>query len=94
MFSHVSGGPAGDACMEDYDNDTIINRYDNCPNNSLVWTTDFRNHEMIPLDPEGSAQIDPIWQIHHNGSEMVQTENCDPGIAVGELDFSTEYFPR
>lgn len=84
LSAGAAGGPSGDACFEDFDNDTVINRYDNCPNNSQVWTTDFRNYEMIALDPEGVAQIDPIWHIRHNGSEMVQTENCDPGIAVGE----------
>lgn len=49
-----------------------------------MWTTDFRKYETIALDPEGEAQIDPKWQIHHNGAEIVQTQNSDPGIAVGK----------
>ncbi|XP_053597826.1 cartilage oligomeric matrix protein isoform X2 [Microplitis demolitor] len=82
------GGGFGDACWDDNDNDTIINTRDNCPNNSQVWTTDFRKYEIIALDPEGEAQIDPKWQIHHNGAEIVQTQNSDPGIAVGFDSFT------
>ena len=32
----------GDACWNDNDNDTVKNLLDNCPNNSLIWATDFR----------------------------------------------------
>ncbi|XP_034942857.1 cartilage oligomeric matrix protein [Chelonus insularis] len=82
------GGIFGDACWNDYDNDTVLNTHDNCPNNSQVWTTDFRKYEIIALDPEGEAQIDPNWQIHHSGAEIVQTINSDPGIAVGFDSFT------
>ncbi|KAK0074870.1 hypothetical protein PV325_007692 [Microctonus aethiopoides] len=85
---NTRGGIFGDACWNDYDNDTILNSHDNCPNNSQVWTTDFRKYETIALDPEGEAQIDPKWQIHHNGAEIVQTQNSDPGIAVGYDSFT------
>ncbi|CAD6234250.1 GSCOCG00007686001-RA-CDS [Cotesia congregata] len=82
------GGIFGDACFNDNDNDTIANPHDNCPNNSQVWTTDFTKYEIIALDPVGDAQIDPHWQIHNKGAEIVQTQNSDPGIAVGYDSFT------
>ncbi|XP_015584860.1 cartilage oligomeric matrix protein [Cephus cinctus] len=73
----------GDACWNDNDGDDILNKYDPCPNNSLIWATDFREYLTINLDPEGKAQIDPEWKILSNGSEILQSKNSDPGIAVG-----------
>lgn len=74
----------GDVCQHDWDNDTVGNLVDICPNNSRVWATDFRKYDTIALDPYGKTQEDPIWEIHHNGSEIYQTMNSDPGIAVGK----------
>jgi len=75
----------GDACWNDNDNDTVINSHDNCPNNSLVWTTDFRKYFTVALDPYGTAQQDPVWRIHHEGAEIQQLLNSDPGIAIGRF---------
>ncbi|KAJ8673743.1 hypothetical protein QAD02_005005 [Eretmocerus hayati] len=78
----------GDACFDDNDNDKVQNLIDICPNNSRVWATDFRKYDTIALDPYGRTQEDPIWEIHSNGSEISQTMNSDPGIAVGVDSFN------
>ncbi|XP_011637397.1 uncharacterized protein LOC105427393 [Pogonomyrmex barbatus] len=87
----------GDACWNDNDNDTIINIHDNCPNNSLIWATDFRKYTTIALDPRGTAQLDPVWKIHSQGTEIQQLLNSDPGIAIGpdeltNVDFEGTFY--
>lgn len=82
--SHVEDS-IGDACWDDNDNDTIPNIHDNCPNNNLVSSTDFRRYKTIALDPVGTTQEDPIWRMHHDGAEIQQLVNSDPGIAIGKL---------
>lgn len=70
-------------CADDWDLDSIPNYLDNCPNNSRIFSTDFRTYQTVVLDPEGEAQIDPNWVIYNKGAEIVQTQNSDPGLAVG-----------
>lgn len=84
---HFIDDGIGDACWNDNDNDTVINTKDNCPNNSLIWATDFRKYTTINLDPYGESQKDPVWQILHDGAEIWQLLNSDPGIAIGEFIF-------
>lgn len=76
---------SGDACWNDNDNDTVKNLLDNCPNNSLIWATDFRKYTTVALDPIGTAQVDPVWVIHHEGAEIQQLYNSDPGLAIGNV---------
>ncbi|KMQ94456.1 cartilage oligomeric matrix protein [Lasius niger] len=83
----------GDACWNDNDNDTIINTRDNCPNNSLIWATDFRKYTTIALDPFGTSQQDPLWEIHNEGAEIRQLLNSDPGIAIDYCALVNSFHP-
>ena len=59
----VSGNGVGDVCEKDFDNDTIVDTIDVCPENAEVTQTDFREYQTVVLDPEGDAQIDPNWVV-------------------------------
>ncbi|XP_068140578.1 cartilage oligomeric matrix protein isoform X2 [Drosophila tropicalis] len=77
----------GDICEDDEDLDGTPNSIDNCPNNSMIHRTDFRTLRTVLLDPVEDSQADPHWEVHANGSEIVQTLNSDPGLAVGSDAF-------
>lgn len=83
-----NGDGIGDICELDWDKDNVPNYLDNCPNNSLIYSTDFRTYQTVVLDPEGESQTDPNWIIYNKGAEIVQTINSDPGLAVGYHSFS------
>lgn len=42
MFLFFSGDNCGDVCESDWDLDNTPNYLDNCPNNSKIFSTDFR----------------------------------------------------
>nr|XP_032519767.1 cartilage oligomeric matrix protein [Danaus plexippus plexippus] len=79
----ANGDGVGNVCDNDFDGDNITNALDNCPNNSRIFRTDFRKYMTVRLDPEGTSQQDPRWQLAHEGAEITQTLNSDPGLAVG-----------
>ena len=78
----------GDACEYDNDGDGVTDMQDACPNNANIQRTDLSHFQLIKLDPEGSAQIDPHWIVRNRGQELVQTINSDPGLAIGKLTVS------
>lgn len=86
-LNKILGDGRGDACQCDTDNDTRCDNVDNCPNNSLIYQTDFSKYQTVVLDPEGVSQIDPVWEIFNQGAEITQTQNSDPGLAVGNDKF-------
>ena len=63
FLSITSGDGVGDVCEKDFDNDTIVDTIDVCPENAEVTLTDFREYQTVVLDPEGDAQIDPNWVV-------------------------------
>lgn len=58
-----TGDGVGDICESDFDQDTVIDRIDVCPENAEITLTDFRAYQTVVLDPEGDAQIDPNWVV-------------------------------
>ncbi|KFW89592.1 Thrombospondin-4, partial [Phalacrocorax carbo] len=83
-----NGDGVGDICESDFDQDTVIDQIDVCPENAEITLTDFRAYQTVVLDPEGDAQIDPNWVVLNQGMEIVQTMNSDPGLAVGYTAFN------
>ncbi|ROT79303.1 thrombospondin [Penaeus vannamei] len=77
----ANGDGRGDACSTDFDGDRITDANDNCIKNPNVYATDFRQLQMIALEPQ-SASDPPVWVVYDNGAEIHQIVNSDPGLAI------------
>uniref|UniRef100_A0A3Q3AKW7 Thrombospondin-2-like n=1 Tax=Kryptolebias marmoratus TaxID=37003 RepID=A0A3Q3AKW7_KRYMA len=91
------GDGSGDVCFDDFDNDSVPDALDPCPLNQDIGSTDFRKFQVVLLDPKGTTQSDPLWVIRSQGTELLQTANSDPGIALGydkfsSVDFSVTFY--
>lgn len=81
----LSADGSGEACFDDFDNDSVPDALDPCPLNQDIRSTDFRRFQVVLLDPKGTTQSDPLWVIRSQGRELMQTANSDPGIALGQI---------
>lgn len=79
----LTGDGSGDECFDDFDQDSVPDALDPCPLNQDIRSTDFRKFQVVLLDPAGTTQSDPLWVIRSQGTELLQTANSDPGIALG-----------
>ncbi|EDS43893.1 thrombospondin-4 [Culex quinquefasciatus] len=89
----------GDVCDTDFDGDGAEDWRDNCPRNGQIRRSDFSNFSRVALDPEGTSQLDPEWEVLNNGAEIFQKHNSDPGLAIGNdkvegLDFEGTFFVK
>lgn len=82
-FLVLTGDGSGDECFDDFDQDSVPDALDPCPLNQNIKSTDFRKFQVVLLDPAGTTQSDPLWVIRSQGTELLQTANSDPGIALG-----------
>ncbi|SYZ79390.1 Hypothetical protein TART1_2243, partial [Trichococcus shcherbakoviae] len=92
----TNGDGIGDACTSDFDGDKILDSDDNCIANPNVQATDFRQLQLVALNPE-TPSTPPVWVVYDNGAEIHQTKNSDPAIAVGDhalvnVDFDGTFF--
>lgn len=87
LFVFFTGDGSGNACFDDFDNDSVPDVLDPCPMNQDIGSTDFRKFQVVLLDPKGTTQSDPLWVIRSQGTELLQTANSDPGIALGLVKY-------
>lgn len=88
------GDGAGDKCDESINGGGIT---DVCPEDPDIYNTNFTKYTHIRLDPKGTSQVDPEWEILAEGAEIKQWRNSDPGLAIGEkkfegVDFSGTFY--
>lgn len=57
------GDGKGDICDKDFDDDSVPDLEDPCPENAGIYRVDFREYFTVVLDPQGESQIDPQWFI-------------------------------
>lgn len=56
------GNGIGDRCDPDFDQDGDAIT-DVCPENPNIQNTNFTEYDHIMLDPKGTSQVDPEWEV-------------------------------
>jgi len=62
LFCYLGNGK-GDACDPDFDGDTVVDGSDVCPEDPGIYATNFKDYFHVMLDPIGSSQVDPEWEV-------------------------------
>lgn len=76
-------------CESDFDQDKVIDRIDNCPENAEVTLTDFRAYQTVVLDPEGDAQIDPNWVVLNQVRLLLElSSSCTAATSLNSYVYS------
>ncbi|XP_065827265.1 cartilage oligomeric matrix protein-like [Oscarella lobularis] len=85
----------GDICQTDSDGDGFDDDVDVCPFNKEIDRTDFTMFQRVNLTSK--PKMPPRWRIQARGSEVVQSADSDPALAVGYhffggVDFNGTFF--
>ncbi|XP_028411213.1 cartilage oligomeric matrix protein-like [Dendronephthya gigantea] len=78
----------GDVCKGDWDGDGVPDTYDASKYNNKITFTDFRNLQNADLAASEKVQGVPVWVVRKKGTEVKQTANSDPEVAVGKHRFA------
>jgi len=83
----------GSACINDWDGDGISDEVDVCPENPDISRIEFVNMQKIDICEAAVKSVDneilkfckkeePTWEERENGTEIFQTLNSRPAVAV------------
>ena len=75
LLLSAPGNGLGDACDGDMDGDGRHDEVDVCPLNNKIQDTDFREFQLVLMDPSGEAQIDPVWTVLNDVSSERYNSN-------------------
>ena len=67
-----AGDGVGDACQEDFDQDGVPDKDDNCPQNAKISHTDFTKSHMVLLGAPRDGDVQPLFRIN----EKVESDSC------------------
>lgn len=83
----LNGNGLGDPCDGDFDGDKVPDAEDACPVNYHCSRTDFTRLLTVNLSPAEENGRPAVWVVDATGTKVTETENSDPGIAVGDVHF-------
>lgn len=83
----LNGNGIGDPCDGDFDNDKVPDAEDPCPVDHHCTRTDFTRMITVELNPYESPSQPPVWVVDSSGTQVTETANSDPGIAVSQVRF-------